>query len=272
MIYFKNYNLCCVRSLNVRNDFLRNLLILKFTQLRILNGVKEERRNTLNGILGTIIFHLVVVLVFMFFKLGEARKKHAEILQIEFLNELVKIEEYLAQKDIQPVNIQPLDDQVIRNIAVNVADKLNKEISTEKYIEELKEELGIEEIDQKLDRTLPDDNSPKFVNETLKDLKDESKQEKYQGKTRINVYLPNRLIRRQHEPIYKCQVSGIVVIQIIVDQTGNVINASYSNNSGTKDDCLVEEAIASSYKFRFTADLKGEPKQRGTITFEFMPQ
>ncbi|MFO7655760.1 MAG: hypothetical protein R6W78_01730 [Bacteroidales bacterium] len=234
--------------------------------------VNEPQRNRLNGILGTVVFHLLIVLVFLIVRLGEAKKKHVETLQIDFLNELVKIEEYLAEKEPMP-DIMPLDDQTVKNIAVNVAEKLSQEISTEKYLEEVKEELGINELNQNLERELPEDNSPQFIEKAVDESKEtQQKEQQYKGKTRISVNMPNRSVRRQHVPIYKCERSGIVVINIVVDQTGNVIGADFSGNSNTRDECLVEEAKASAYKFLFSADLKGEPRQKGTITFEFLPQ
>ena len=235
--------------------------------------MKEKQRNTLNGVLGTIIFHMVIVILFLMFKLGDVKRKHLETLQIEFLNELIKIEDLLAEENETPVNIQPLDAQIAKNIAVNVADKLNQEISTDNYVEEIKQELGIKELNQQLSRDLPDDNSPEFIENLEKNnTKEKPKRDKYKGKTRITVNLPNREIRRQDVPVYRCEAGGVVVIQIIVDQTGNVINANYSNHSGSKDDCLVEEAINYSCRFIFSADFTAEARQKGTITFEFIPQ
>ena len=235
--------------------------------------MKEKHRNTLNGILGTIIFHMVIVILFLIIKLGDVKRKHLETLQIEFLNELIKIEDLLAEENETPVNIQPLDAQIAKNIAVNVADELNQEISTDNYVEEIKKELGIEELNQQLSRDLSDDNSPEFIeNIENNKTKEKPKQEKYKGKTRITVNLSNREIRRQDVPVYRCEAGGVIVIQIMVDQTGNVINANYSNQSGSKDECLVEEAINYSYRFLFSADFTAEARQKGTITFEFIPQ
>jgi len=249
------------------------LLILKPFIHVSSDHLKEKQRNTLNGILGTIIFHMAIAIMFMIFELGEVRRKHLETLQIEFLNELVQMEDLLAGMNDVPLDIQPLDAQTAKNIAVNVADKLNQEISTDKYVEEVKEELGIRELNQEPPRDISDDNSPEFIenNENQKN-NEEVKQEKYKGKTRITVNLSNRKIRKQDVPVYRCQAGGIVVIQILVDQTGNVINAGYSNASESKDDCLVEEAINYSYRFLFSSDFSAEPRQTGTITFEFIPQ
>ena len=235
--------------------------------------MKEKQRNTLNGVLGTIIFHMIIVILFLIFKLGDVKRKHLEAIQIEFFNELIKIEDLLAEENETPVNIQPLDAQIAKNIAVNVAEKLNQEISTDNYVEEIKEELGIEELNQQLSRDLSDDNSPEFIeNIENNKKKEEPKKEKYRGKTRITVSLPNREIRRQDVPVYRCEAGGVIAILIMVDQRGNVINATYSNNSGSKDECLIEEAINYSYRFLFSADFTAEARQKGTITFEFIPQ
>lgn len=215
---------------------------------------------------------MAVVILFMVFKLGEVKRKHLETLQIEFLNELTKIEDLLAEMNETPVDIQPLDQQTAKNIAVNVADKLDQEISTDKYLEEIKKELGIDELKQQLSRDVSDDISPEFAENRNPEKDENVKQEKYKGRTRITVDLPNREIRKQDVPVYRCEAGGIVVIHILVDQSGNVVNASYSNTSGSKDECLVEEAINYSYRFIFSSDFNAESRQKGTITYEFIPQ
>ena len=64
------------------------------------------------------------------------------------------------------------------------------------------------------------------------------------------------------------QRTGRVVIRVCVDQTGNVIEAYFTQRGSTTADAhLVETAIKSSKEYRFTkSDLK---KQCGSITFEF---
>ena len=136
--------------------------------------MKEESRNTLNGLLGTIIFHMLLVTIFLVFKLDKVKKRHVESLEIEFINELTKIQELLLDSEPKQVKIEPLDLQTAKNIAVNVADKLNDEISTEKYLEELKEELGIEELNQQLSNDLPDDDNPEFRDNLPKDEKEDN--------------------------------------------------------------------------------------------------
>lgn len=227
----------------------------------------------LNGVLGTIIFHMLIVILFLGFKIGEVKKKHTETLQIEFLNEQTNIEEMLAKMKETPPAIQQLDAKTAKNIAVNVADKLDKEISTDKYLDELKNELGIKDLNQQHSRDLPNDNSPEFVEKEKEDKNHEvMNKNKFKGKTRIVVDLDNRDIRKQDVPVYRCEAGGVIVINIVVDQMGRVVNAEYSGNSDSKDECLIEEAIRYSYNFLFTADLNGEPRQKGTITYEFVPQ
>ena len=235
--------------------------------------LKEESRHVLSGLLGTIIFHMLLVIFFLIFKLGKVKKKHEETLQIEFINELTEIKEFLANNQIKQVEIEPLDDQTAKNIAVNVADKLDNEISTEKYLEELKEELGIKELNQQLKDDLPEESDPEFRDNSPEEKKEENKKKQnYKGKTNISYDLKNRTHRRIYVPVYRCQGGGKVIVDIVVDQTGNVVNATYSTKSKTSNICLIEEAIKSAYRFLFNADPTAETKQKGTITFQFIPQ
>jgi len=235
--------------------------------------LKEELRNKLNGLLGTIIFHMLLVILFLVLKLDKVKKKHVETLQIEFINKLTSIEKLLANDGTKQVEIEPLDAQTAKNIAVNVADKLNNEISTEKYVEELKKELGIKKLNQQLSNDLPDDNSPEYRNDLSEDKKEnKTEKQKFKGKTNIEYNLENRTHRRIYVPVYRCESGGKVIVDIIVDQEGNVINASNSKKTATNNLCLIEEAIKSAYKFLFNSDPNADEKQSGTITFHFIPQ
>jgi TonB family protein len=246
-----------------------------FTIFGLFNyRMNAEERYRLNGILATVIIHLFLVIFFLFFKLGKVREKHQETLKIEFIEDLRTIEELIAQQQAQiSDNYDILPREAAKNIAVNVAEKMNKEISTEKYIEDLKKELGIDELNRQLDRSLPDD--PGLLDNSPDNKKEESKKpQMYKGPTNVSYSLDNpvRWHRREYIPVYRCKKGGTVVVDIVVDPTGNVLSASYSNRSNTKDECLVDEAVSSAYKFLFNADNKAESKQKGTITFQFLSQ
>ena len=85
----------------------------------------------------------------------------------------------------------------------------------------------------------------------------------------ISYSLKDRLHRRLPNPIYTCSKRGKVVINITVDTSGNVIDASFNQaSSTTKNGCLVGNAIAYAKKAKFEKNtLKKE--QIGTITYLF---
>ncbi|MEX2349618.1 MAG: hypothetical protein WD554_01950 [Flavobacteriaceae bacterium] len=72
-------------------------------------------------------------------------------------------------------------------------------------------------------------------------------------------------------PIYTCENPGKIVINIVVDSYGNVIETSLNEASSTSmDGCLVESAIEYAVQASFsTSDIQSQP---GTITYIFPGQ
>lgn len=71
-------------------------------------------------------------------------------------------------------------------------------------------------------------------------------------------------------PSYSSNNEGIVVIDIQVDQEGNVTSATFKvQGSTTSDSKLVAEAISAAKKARFNRDANARFVQTGTITYTF---
>ena len=85
----------------------------------------------------------------------------------------------------------------------------------------------------------------------------------------ISYFLQGReAITELPNPVYTCEESGKVVINITVDAQGYVIQANYNkSSSSTSNGCLVDNAIYYAQKARF--DTADKPKQTGTITYQF---
>ena len=229
--------------------------------------------DNINGILGTIIFHLVLVLFFLLVKVGDVRRKQMEYFPIEFEEELMDIEEIIKEIESMQAEIEPLEEELRRNIAVNVADKMNDRISTEKYIEELKEEMGIEDLEQYLDRSLPDEDNISYSEEQKADEDEESDtEEEYSGPTNVTYFLENRSKKYLPIPVYTCKGGGLVVVDIIVNPKGKVIATSISNDSDTREQCLLETALKYALRTRFNTDYNAESRQKGYISYQFIPQ
>ena len=97
-------------------------------------------------------------------------------------------------------------------------------------------------------------------NNRTSNLKDKQTSVSYSMVDREATYLPI--------PIYKCIEGGKIVINIVVNSNGDVVDASFNTNSSTSaNGCLVDEAI--SYALRAGFEKSSRPKQLGTITYLF---
>ena len=229
---------------------------------------KEEEKNILTGILGTIGVHLLVLIIFLIARIEKVHDVHQEPIIIEFDEELYQtLEQMMKESQPQDSRVQDLSQKEIKNIAVNTAEQLEKQISTEKYIEDLKQELDINEIDRKLD--ISAGNDPIIAEE--KELDEKKKENSYKGPTRIEYDLGGRGHRYIYRPIYKCQGSGKVIVAITVNPAGEVIDAKISS-ANTTETCIHETALASAKRSLFEIDMNADPKQRGTISYEFVAQ
>lgn len=87
-------------------------------------------------------------------------------------------------------------------------------------------------------------------------------------RTSVSYSLINRNNLELPPPIYTCLKGGKIVINITVDQTGSVTDASYNeNSSNTSDGCLIENALSYAYRARFSR--ASRRSQIGTITYIF---
>ena len=78
---------------------------------------------------------------------------------------------------------------------------------------------------------------------------------------RHHLYLPT--------PIYLCENGGKIVVNITVNNKGDVTDASVNNSYTSADECLKEHAIGYAQKARFNSDAS-KSEQLGTISFYFI--
>ena len=70
-------------------------------------------------------------------------------------------------------------------------------------------------------------------------------------------------------PIYLCEDGGKIVINITVDDNGNVIDTYVNNSSNSDNQCLIDSALEYAKKAKFNAS-PGKKTQLGSITFNFV--
>lgn len=237
--------------------------------------------NNVNSILATISLHLLVVILFLWFKLGEAREEHKDQVMIEFSPEIKPLEdktEKAEKADGELEKTMPkLSSGEMHSIAANVSNKLEDKLSTSKYEQQVMQELGISSLKTENKTT----SVPPAPDENAIDQAAEEKNSEKEGyvpnvirkeNTTVSYFLDNRWHRYLYIPTYKCQGGGTVIIDIVIDQSGKVISATIAENKSTHDQCLLEEAYHSATSAVFNSDSKSPSKQIGTITYVFLAQ
>ncbi|MGC6431920.1 MAG: hypothetical protein ACON5F_12820 [Jejuia sp.] len=103
------------------------------------------------------------------------------------------------------------------------------------------------------------------VNDLLKKQHSEGANTKstvsYSLKDRSDIYLPI--------PVYLCENSGKIVVNITVNSAGDVIDAYTNTSSTSSNECLIEHALQYAKDARFTSDAS-KKTQIGSITFNFI--
>lgn len=243
------------------------------------------KKQTIEGILGTIIFHMIVVIIIMLLKLNAIEKADEEGFIIVFEEEQLK--ELLEKQQLE--NIYLGEDNLRRNIAVNKDQKQNK-LSPEENLKRILESM--KNFNKNAENMLKNDNNYELDAELQEKIKDRSmidsslllEEEKrikeeseyyYEGPT--NIYYSFESGNRQHIylhiPVYKCEASGKVTLIFDINRDGNVISSAFDRNeTTTTDECLLQAATESLLITMFNRDSKAPQNQTGKITYIFVAQ
>ena len=210
-------------------------------------------------------------------KLGSKKKEKEPVYDIEYakMDELLPKEEDLAKVASEKTSIET-------NRAYNEAEKLLADMSREelKTSEEIQNKM--DEIDAAIESSNAASNgngmraAEKASKEKSKitntNVAENSGKKSANRNTTISYRLVNRSDLDLPNPVYTCEGSGKVVINIVVDSLGRVIKTSYSESaSTTANGCLIDSAIEYAKQARFTTKANKE-KQLGTITYNFPGQ
>jgi hypothetical protein len=241
--------------------------------------LKIYRRN-IYGIIGTLVFHILLVSVFLLAEVKRSVIVNEEAIILDFTFEELEVPE---EKEVMPPeeeSNQPSETpnqprELGSNIPVNEAAKPPKDdFFDEDYLRELEAAKNlVNDVSKTLSAEIPEIGDVEMPEETTEGMKpEEIKNIIYKGKSNISYFLENRYHRSIPIPIYLAEGGGNVVVDIVVDQRGTVLNANPRNNPSVKDRYLFAYAKQAALKSRFNIDFDAPEKQRGTITYNFVPQ
>lgn len=234
----------------------------------------------LNGILGTLAFHMALVIVLLVIKISSTRNLIDSMILIEF-----EEQEITEKQDMMPAERDPAFEQYVAdylenarsNIPVNVAERVNEQLSTDRYVDEVLDKL---EENRNEDWMKAQERLQDLIEMESENIIYESEEKQknddlgvFEGQTNIFYSLENRYHLRLPIPVYKCEGEGVVEVQIIVDQRGHVVQAQVIDLGDSMNDiCLAEAAKTAAMGTRFNSNYDAPLRQQGTITYYFQAQ
>lgn len=229
------------------------------------------------GILGTIALHMVVIIIFLFVRINALDKIRETGLIIEFETEIVEI-------PLGPEEDRFKNNENRRNIAVNQDDPEKDEIEdysqnynfNEEEIERIVSDNIQKIYEETHGKTIPDNNDPDNLvilqaDDPVINLIDDSLKT-YKGPTNIYYSLENRRVLHLAVPVYKCEGSGKVKVEIRVNQRGYVNSVKVVSGDASDNQCLAIAARNAALITRFNPNVFAPFRQTGNITYNFIAQ
>lgn len=245
-------------------------------------NIKQLYRENIYGVMGTLVFHILLVASFLLAEVNMTVKiEKEEAILVDFaLPEAMEMEETPKTEKEKQQDQNTASDQSMKsnqqsgsNRAVNDAVKKDK-FFDESYQRDMEQaQKMVADVNKQLSKKIP--SIKKFempVATTEGQDPDSIKNIIYSGKSNIHYFLENRHHVRLPIPVYLAKSGGEIKVEIHVDREGRVIKAETRSSKTTGDPMLKEYAIQAAERSVFNADPKAPSIQKGTITYHFVAQ
>ncbi len=245
-------------------------------------GIKQFFKKNRNSILYTIIFHLLVLIVLIFARVDVMKRGHELGIKLEL--DKLTVEDLIEEEEME-VPAEWLEElmrqrEAASNRAVNLRAEsgFDQDISTDDYVNDLLEQ--IEEARNEADREKLEELQAILATADYVPPAEESPEEdegEYTGPTTITYEFLSEPVQRKKVdltiPVYRCQGSGLVRVEITVAQDGGVISANIKGPvEGNDRVCFEEAALAAALSSRFRVDVKAPARHRAILTYSFRAQ
>jgi hypothetical protein len=245
-----------------------------------MSGIKELYRKNVYGVMGTLIFHILLVTCFWVAELNiNIKIEKEEAILLDFAPSEVKKLIPISEINEQQVK-NTMSDQSMKsgqesgsNRAVNDALKKDK-FFDDTYKRDIEEaEKMVADVNKQLSKKVTATKKFKMPEATTEGQNPDSiKNVIYSGKSNIHYFLENRFHIRLPIPVYLAKSGGEIKVDIQVDRSGKVIKAEAKPDKFTNDPMLTEYAIQAAERTVFNADTKAPVVQKGSITYKFVSQ
>ena len=250
-----------------------------------MSSIKLLYRKNIYGVMGTLIFHILLVTIIWLAELNmNAKIDKEEVILIDLplsenMKELPKPEiekqqEKNTSSDQSMKNVQESGSNRAVNDASN--DKTNNKkdkFFDENYNNDIQEaQKMVADVNKQLSKKIPAIKKYEMPEATTEGQDPDSiKNVIYSGKSNIHYFLENRFHLRLPIPVYLAKSGGTIKVDIQVDRSGKVIKATAASTRAS-DPMLTEYAIQAAERSVFNTDTKAPAVQKGAITYKFVAQ
>jgi hypothetical protein len=231
--------------------------------------------------MGTLVFHILLLSAFLLAEVEMKGNVKEEELLIEFPEELLNEPELPEEEMQQQEETTPNDPSSAlsepQNRRTNMASKQimeSEEFFDEEYTKEVEAARQLSQnVSKNLSKETVDLDDIEMPVETTEGMDPDSvKNVIYAGESNITYYLENRYHLRLPVPVYLAQGGGKIIVDIVVNRQGGVIEAEPRKNSSVRDEQIFLYAKAAALRTVFNADAQAPELQRGTIHYTFIAQ
>jgi hypothetical protein len=242
-----------------------------------MKWLKSIYRNNIYGVMGTLVFHILVVLSFLSANIDIKNEIKENQIIIEFPDNIRKEKEDIPQKEQsekKESNAANSNNQLTTNRASNITAKKEDKFFDEEYKKEISDAKKlVSKVNNQLKKEVININDIKMPVETTKGMdRDSIKNIIYTGKSNITYDLENRYHLSLPIPVYLAHGGGAVIVDIIVNRSGNVIKATSRKNSKILDSQVFYFAELAASRTIFNSDQTAPEQQKGTIKYNFIAQ
>lgn len=235
-----------------------------------------------HGIMGTVIFHLLIGILFMSMQISRVRVHTEMEIQMDVPEKEEVRKQELERQRLEEIRQKASEEEVermLRSIAVNenvtARNKQAADVSVEDYVNEILDELR-ETGDNGRYQAKRDKHYKQDSLQRVRDLREQEldslKSTFYSGESSVSYNLKGRYARVLPIPVFKCETGGRVVVEIVVNPRGVVVKADVIKSQSAPDERLWRVAEDAANRSRFNDRADAPAQQKGTITYNFVKQ
>jgi hypothetical protein len=232
-----------------------------------MNWIMKFYRENINGIIFTLIFHIIV---FLLLYISQFKVKN-QFSEPEIIIDFSIIEEEPVQQELENNEQSEYPQSRTTNVASNRSATKQDQSIDEQYQKELEDaQRLVKDVSRQLSKEIPTVNDLRMPDAAEADPM-KIKDKMYTGESNIQYFLENRFHTKLPIPVYLAQGGGKVRVNIKVDRAGKVISADPVVEPQLSEQVL-SYAKTAALRSTFNPDNNAPQPQSGFIVYHFIPQ